>query len=67
MYKSKSNRARTRLGEISATGPRLLDEQQLRLASGGLRNDGTCLPGQTYPKSFTNPDEPDTCTDDVFD
>ena len=63
----KTTSKRTRIADLPAKGPVLLDEWQLRLAVGGLPPEGTCLPGETSPGSYTNPGESDTATDQNFD
>ena len=65
----KSISKRTRIADLPAKGPILLDESQLRLMVGGqqMEDTGTCLPGTTYPGSYTNPGEVDTATDQNFD
>jgi hypothetical protein len=67
MNKSTSKHKRTRIADLPAKGPVLLDKSQLRLVVGGLPMEGTCLPGETSPGSYTNPGEADTATDQNFD
>jgi hypothetical protein len=64
---NKSTSKRTRIADLPAKGPILLDESQLRLTVGGRQMEGTCLPGETSPGSYTNPGEVDTATDQNFD
>ena len=54
----KKKQTRSIIGNISAFGTTLNDEQ-LRLVSGGARPVG----GKTIPSSITAPGQPDTATD----
>jgi hypothetical protein len=64
---------RTHIADIGADGVLLINGKSLRLAvavpdRGRKANAySTCLPGKTYPGSWTVPGEPDQITDQVFD
>lgn len=64
---NKLTSKRTRIADLPAQGPVLLDESQLRLVVGGQPKEGTCLPGTTSPGSYTRPGEPDTASDQNHD